>query len=248
MRQTVCKATKRNLGNICANCGSAESIEYHHIVPLVLGGNDTESNMVALCHKCHKAAHCGRHINHYRNTTNMGRKSKIDKEYAYPYMDKYINGEIGNKKLMQVLGYSGISPKKISCYIKYLDEHQIKSVKNTIDLVATTHSRGLEEGVIVGEIEYIDGRKEPITYKDTGENDVDYKVRELPKKENKNLAPKDKPQENKVVVNRDVKKNPKRKYRKKILKEIDNHPLDFYDSYEPVIQESINGIKVTMNF
>lgn len=250
MRQTVRETTKRNLGKVCVNCGSTESIEYHHIVPLALGGNDTESNMVALCHQCHKAAHCGRHMSHYANTTNPGRKSKIEKPYAYYYMGKYVNGEIGNKKLMQVLGYKGISPKSISYYKKYLEEHGMKSVKNTVDVVATTGANGLYSGICVGEIEYVDGTLEKITYKDTGENDVYYKVRELPKKENKNLKPKpkDKPRRNKAVVNQEGEAKPKRKYRKKILKEIDNHPLDFYDSYEPVIRESINGMKVTMNF
>lgn len=119
MRQTVRETTKRNLGKICVNCGSTESIEYHHIVPLVLGGNDTESNMVALCHQCHKAAHCGRRISHYRNTTNMGRKSKIDKEYAYPYMDKYINGEIGKLKIINTLADCNMNVQKTANKMNY---------------------------------------------------------------------------------------------------------------------------------
>lgn len=53
----------------CSNCKSEENIEYHHIVPLVLGGTNNMSNITALCHKCHKAAHYGRHIHHYLNSS-----------------------------------------------------------------------------------------------------------------------------------------------------------------------------------
>ena len=38
-------------GDICANCGSSESIEYHHIVPLALGGTNRITNFAPLCHK-----------------------------------------------------------------------------------------------------------------------------------------------------------------------------------------------------
>ena len=45
-RQKANKKIQNVVGNICCNCGETDHIEYHHIVPLALGGNDIESNIV----------------------------------------------------------------------------------------------------------------------------------------------------------------------------------------------------------
>ena len=41
----------------CANCGSDEGLELHHIVPVALGGHTVLSNLVVLCTKCHFKTH-----------------------------------------------------------------------------------------------------------------------------------------------------------------------------------------------
>ncbi|WP_080505198.1 HNH endonuclease [Halorubrum aethiopicum] len=46
----------------CQNCkrssGSNDiDLEVHHIVPKAMNGTDHSSNLVTLCHQCHKAAH-----------------------------------------------------------------------------------------------------------------------------------------------------------------------------------------------
>lgn len=53
---------QRNLSQLkkykkCANCGSVENIEIHHIVPLIVGGTNKRSNLVALCQDCHAKIH-----------------------------------------------------------------------------------------------------------------------------------------------------------------------------------------------
>lgn len=57
---------KDYIGRVCVNCGSTEDIEYHHIVPLSLGGNDVLSNIQPLCYECHSKLHFGesKHVNH----------------------------------------------------------------------------------------------------------------------------------------------------------------------------------------
>lgn len=40
----------------CMNCGAPATCE-HHIVPLVLGGNDIPSNKASLCDTCHSLIH-----------------------------------------------------------------------------------------------------------------------------------------------------------------------------------------------
>lgn len=37
----------------CELCDSSYGIEVHHIVPIALGGEDSEENMIVLCRRCH---------------------------------------------------------------------------------------------------------------------------------------------------------------------------------------------------
>lgn len=173
MRQTVSKEIKQNKGNICCNCGSSENIEYHHIVPIALGGNDVESNIVPLCYSCHKAAHNGRHISHYANHRNSGRKTKIPYEDACKVYDMYLNGEIGRIKASEMLECGkGVYIAQQQNFIKYKKERGIDKIKNNIDLIGTNST--LTNGAICGKIYFSDGRQKVMRYKDTGKNDVIY--------------------------------------------------------------------------
>ena len=50
---------KNNLNRpkICSTCGSKESIELHHIIPLIVGGTNEYFNLIFLCHDCHMRLH-----------------------------------------------------------------------------------------------------------------------------------------------------------------------------------------------
>lgn len=39
----------------CANCGSIDRLEWHHMIPAALGGTAKPENMVCLCKECHEA-------------------------------------------------------------------------------------------------------------------------------------------------------------------------------------------------
>lgn len=39
----------------CAFCGSQERLEWHHMIPVFLGGTAEDPNMVCLCYTCHRA-------------------------------------------------------------------------------------------------------------------------------------------------------------------------------------------------
>jgi len=44
----------------CENCGDKKSLEVHHIKKISKGGKNTPSNLIVLCHECHKdKAHRG---------------------------------------------------------------------------------------------------------------------------------------------------------------------------------------------
>lgn len=39
----------------CGICGSSERVEWHHMIPVGLGGETSPYNMVCLCMRCHKS-------------------------------------------------------------------------------------------------------------------------------------------------------------------------------------------------
>jgi len=48
---------KRAVGNVCQRCESSDRLDVHHILPLSRGGNNSDFNLIVLCHKCHKKRH-----------------------------------------------------------------------------------------------------------------------------------------------------------------------------------------------
>ena len=38
----------------CGQCGSEENLEWHHMIPISIGGETVEENMVCLCARCHR--------------------------------------------------------------------------------------------------------------------------------------------------------------------------------------------------
>lgn len=53
-------------GNKCINCGSTNDIEWQYIVPLEVGGNDTDTNIRPLCNVCNYARRNGIHVDEAR--------------------------------------------------------------------------------------------------------------------------------------------------------------------------------------
>lgn len=170
-------------GDSCINCGSKENVEFHHVVPIALGGTNTVRNVVPLCHVCHLAAHRGRHINHYVDMKNTGRKTLVESNPdVYKYIGWYVNGQIGKQKFSELSGYSFSSINKhLPGLQKYMSDNGIADFRNNVDIKGA--SSGVREGSIVGFIKYTDGRKEYTIYHDTGKNDVEYNPRFTPPKE-----------------------------------------------------------------
>ena len=160
------KAMVKNVcGSICYNCGSTENIEYHHIVPLKLGGTNNISNIAALCNRCHKAAHYGRHIRDYCNKKVSGRPHKVPVEEINKALNDFISGIIGTKECKTRMGLSQKSHiADMSYYKRYLKEHSIKSFHNDIDMIIYRYGE-VSEGDKVGEIVYFNDNIEEIYYK-----------------------------------------------------------------------------------
>lgn len=79
-QETTCtnfrKKLREELGEECYNCGSKEGIEYHHVVPISVGGTNNIKNFVPLCSKCHIAAHTGRNIKELKTKIRLALNDK----------------------------------------------------------------------------------------------------------------------------------------------------------------------------
>lgn len=155
---------ERTLGRVCYNCGSDECIELHHVVPLKLGGTNNLSNIVVLCHRCHCAAHNGRHIKDYQNKEVTGRPHNVETEELDKALNEYVIGQIGSAECKARMGLSQKTKiGDMSYYKRFKKDHGIKKVKNNIDIILNKRGE-VEKGENVGYIEYEDGRKEVNVY------------------------------------------------------------------------------------
>lgn len=166
---------------VCINCGATDDIQMHHVVPLIFGGSDCASNMVPLCCKCHNATHHAKNISEYIGTSQSGgRPPKCDDATAFSAMDMLANGEIGERRCQELmlLGHR-THVKMTSQYRKWKRMRGIKNVKNYFDVTATLSAKRMiseSERIVVGFIEYDDGRKTDILYRKSHENDgIKYK-------------------------------------------------------------------------
>lgn len=107
----------------CVNChevGGQDTLEVHHIVPVGQAGSHQISNLVPLCHQCHRAAH---------------------REAMAPRVRWYTNGELSSdefsqhKRLWQQmrerLGVPRFDPDEECVYVPVADTDRIVGVMPT---------------------------------------------------------------------------------------------------------------------
>lgn len=115
---------KQQIGIVCANCHSSENLQYHHIVPIALGGSNLLSNFVCLCYDCHKTIHTGVPGINYNtlgmNGTRKNGRPKIQKED----LSKDLIQDIQEHKLniTEISKKYGYSRKTIYKYKKIVEE------------------------------------------------------------------------------------------------------------------------------
>lgn len=154
---------EREKGNVCICCGSTLGIEYHHILPLCLGGDNRLSNIQPVCNSCHKLIHGGR-VNKLWRDGNGGRKKSSPPSKYKNVLDKYFNCEIGKRECQKLLGITGGSKLTDKWWYKdYLKERGIKRFRNNIDILNSKDDGQQEREVlggrnIVGQIVYDDGK------------------------------------------------------------------------------------------
>lgn len=160
-RSSFRQELKSKLGSVCANCGGSDTVEYHHIVPLTLGGTNNLSNIVPLCHVCHQMAHDGRKIRTIFKAERTGRKRNAPPDDYEKIIDRYLHGYIGRKECEKELNLSQGNKLTDKWYFKeYMQRNNIKSYKNKIDLFCCKKNCNEDHtGRAVATIIYTDGTK-----------------------------------------------------------------------------------------
>lgn len=127
------KQEKQIVGTKCCNCGSKEDLQYHHIVPTELGGNDILSNMCCVCGNCHHKIHFGKskNINHSYLIKEGIKKSSKKSGRKYGQLDKMtdelredIKTYLNNKSIKQIdlMKKHNISRNTLKKYIEYINK------------------------------------------------------------------------------------------------------------------------------
>lgn len=151
-------------GIACINCKSTENIEYHHVVPLEVGGTNRFTNIVPVCYTCHMKIHMSNFVAADRITKMAkasGRKRKCPENYE-EVLHKYLYCQISKSECIEQLG---LKNQKISDYVwfkEYLEEHGIEHHRNNLDTILSSIKRkggNLYNGRTVGNIRFTDGTK-----------------------------------------------------------------------------------------
>lgn len=157
-------------GNVCCNCGSDKDIEWHHIVPIEIGGNDVPSNIVPLCYDCHKAVTHNQLLiaTAGRKHDKGGRKRKVPDNYEQ-ILEDFFTCKVGKLETAKRLGWENNLKFTDSEWFKeFKDKHGIVKYRNNIDI--KMKKAGNANGMC-GYIKYKDGT---IRICDNGKDDTKY--------------------------------------------------------------------------
>ena len=98
-KKKLTKLEKSLIGIVCCNCGSEEDLQYHHIIPLAIGGRDIISNMCYVCYKCHYKLH---HDGKDSKVANYGELIKNGKAIA-KQKEGFTEGRPPKKSKKQIM-------------------------------------------------------------------------------------------------------------------------------------------------
>lgn len=148
---------EEKLGKTCCNCGSNLDVEYHHIVPLALGGTNKITNIVPLCGICHSIVHGKKNIRNIKRSENNGRPRRTPPQ-GYEYtLDRYIDGEIGTKECKEILGLTKSAKiNDVKYYKEYLKSRKIVRFRTYHDVQSKNRKRN-KNGILLSKVEYEDG-------------------------------------------------------------------------------------------
>ena len=157
-RQSFKKQLRKVLGCKCVNCGSDIGIEYHHIVPLALGGTNRLTNIVPLCNICHEKAHGATNIRQVNGLKGGRKRAPVPDNYE-EILWKYMYGEIGKSECEQLLNVKGTSKLNDRPFLKeFIAKYNIVSYINKIDTYRH-YSKSNHKGKLLSRVVFADGNE-----------------------------------------------------------------------------------------
>lgn len=163
-RPSFKQALKKYHGERCVNCGSDELVEFHHIVPLKLGGTNCITNIVPLCWECHQKAHGATKIKGWSKKGGRPRKELQDFDNCFL---AYRECMIGTNELKRRLGIKESIHLTGNRTVKaYLESLGIASITNNVDLLNCNKMKNSKKKKLLEtRIRYLDGTEERINPK-----------------------------------------------------------------------------------
>jgi len=75
--------------SFCIFCGAAEGLEIHHVVPRVMGGDNSPANLIAACSLCHDKLHAIGKCSNHKELQRIGiEKAKLAGKYKGKHISK----------------------------------------------------------------------------------------------------------------------------------------------------------------
>lgn len=149
-RKSILDDVSIRFGYKCVNCGCSDDIEYHHIVPLALGGENRPTNIVPLCRRCHLSAHVGRNVKNFRKQ-NGGRKRISPTNDMLSVFNDYLYCRVPKSLASKALGLKRIVIDSNVWMKDEMDRLDILSFKNLVEVKLTnTVAHRIEPGQEVG--------------------------------------------------------------------------------------------------
>ncbi len=158
----------------CVGCGAMEAIEYHHILPIALGGDNRYRNIVPLCFSCHMKIHGKNLTKLSRWVENTGRPKRKAPEGYEKVLPLYFEGKMTWAEVREQLNL-GSGQKARECwwvedYAKQLGIDKYVRIRIPYERVCGR--------VVVAKIWYKDGRiTQTWFYKENGK--ARYEVEEI---------------------------------------------------------------------
>lgn len=72
MSRTIPQWIKDAKPRYCAACGKETDLQYHHLVPVLLGGKTEPNNIIVLCGVCHQKWHDQKGADHHNHLVKAG--------------------------------------------------------------------------------------------------------------------------------------------------------------------------------
>ena len=150
-KKSVLDDVTKRFGCNCANCGSPEMVEYHHIVPLYVGGTNNPTNIIPLCASCHYLVHHGVRLDKtVLKKMRGGRPRAIATDEQKKAFEDYLFCRLPGIRVKEILNTNHIDPSRNKWMKEIMDANNVVSFRNHLESSLVNKVHGVAKGQPVG--------------------------------------------------------------------------------------------------